>query len=107
MKKWSYAIATDAIVFGCFYLWLSQGFAPAKSFLTFILWTFACIWIVGGLLVKEIKVGRPSPAYRLYTHATSAIQIGLCVWAGWVPLAIALFIGWMLIHATAKEKEEA
>ncbi|HEX8894439.1 MAG TPA: hypothetical protein VF783_14005 [Terriglobales bacterium] len=107
MKRWAYAIATDAVIFGCFYLWLDRGFAPAKSFLVFIMWGLAIILIIAGLSMKEVKTKRSSAAYGFYTHLTMAAQIGLCVWSGWVALAIAQFFAWMLVFATVKETKEA
>lgn len=107
MKKWAYAIATDAVIFGSFYLWLAQGLDPARKFLSFILWAFAVIWVVGGLFLKDVKVPKTSGAYGFYSHLTTAGQITLCVWSGWVSLAITAFIGWALVNATVKESKEA
>jgi thiosulfate reductase cytochrome b subunit len=106
MSKWAYALATDALVFGCFYLWQVEHLEAAHRFLTFILWTFAVLYLVAGLFGKEMKAKR-SGLYIAVSHITSMAVIGLMVWTGMVALPIAYFLGWIFVNGKIKDGKEA
>jgi hypothetical protein len=99
MSKWIYGISTDAVIFGSFYLWKAEHIDSARSFLAFILWGMAVLIVIAALWGRIEKATRPRSMLRhAYSHASTAILIGLMVWAGMTACAITFFIGWVLIQ---------
>lgn len=107
MKKWSYALSIDALVFGCFYLWQVKGIPAAHSFLAFLLWANAVLFVIAGVFMSEVKRGKRPGIFHVYAHVTTVATIGLMVWTNMTALAITFFIGWLLIQGKIKDKPEA
>jgi hypothetical protein len=105
MSKWIYALSTDAVVFGCFYLWKVEHIDAARAFLTFILWTFAILILLVAFVVGK-EASRRSMAFHAYTHASTALTVGLMVWSGMTACAITFFIGWVLVQPKIKVSKE-
>lgn len=97
INRWLYAITTDALVFGCFYLWQIEHVAAAKSFLNFILWTFAILMLIAGFVADKEKKRRGF-VFSFYVNVSHIALIGLMVWSGMVAVAITYFIGWLLVQ---------
>jgi len=106
VKKWAYALSTDALLFGCFYLWQFQHIEAARSFLVFVFWTFAVLMMFAGLFVPVVRRSKQSGIYTLYAHMTTVATIGLMVWTNMVAVAITFFIGWILVQGKIKETPE-
>jgi hypothetical protein len=110
MNKWLYAFATDALIYGCFYAWQFMGIPQAKTFLTFVLWTFALLLLMCGFFgdTKSFKTKkRQAGIYRAYACVSTVLVIGLSIYTGMVALAITYFIGWVFCHTKISAAAEA
>lgn len=107
MRKWAFALSTDALIFGHFYLWKIQGIEGARSFLAFILWFTASLMVIAALF-GDFKVRRRNPVtlYTFYAYGTSMATIGLAVYTGMVAMAITYFIGWVICQSRIPSEKE-
>jgi hypothetical protein len=106
MSKWIYAVSTDAVVFGCFYLWKVENIGAARSFLQFVMWTFALLLLLAAF-VAEKEMRRRSMAFHAYTHFSTALTVGLMVWSGMTACAITFFIAWLLVQPKIRVTKES
>lgn len=98
MSKWIYALSTDAIIFGCFYLWQVHHIGSAKAFVTFFMWTFAVLlWI--GVFASESEGRQRVTFFTVFAFASTAATICLMVWSGMTACAITYFLAWLFAQA--------
>jgi hypothetical protein len=110
MNKWIYAFATDTLIFGCFYAWQLAGIPQARTFLMFVLWTFALLLLLVGLFAdtKAFQTKRrQGMIFRAYACASTVLVIGLSIYTGMVALAIVYFIGWVFCQTKINSAAEA
>jgi predicted permease len=110
VNKWIYSFATDGLIFGCFYAWQFMGIPQAKTFLTFVLWTFALLLLICGFFgdTKAFKTKkRQGVIFRAYTCVSTVSVIGLSIYTGMVALAIAYFIGWVFCQTKINAAAES
>ena len=98
MSKWINGLATDVVIFGCFYLWRVENIEAARSFITFVMWALGVLlWI--GVLFGKSGVRRRITLYTVYAFSSTAAAICLMVWSGMTACAITYFLAWVFAQA--------
>ena len=106
MRRFIFNLASDAVIFGCFYLWQVMHIEAAHSFLKFVLWTFAALLVIGVFYAKPGGKQRAT-LYAVVGYASTAAQVGLMVWTGMTALAVTYFIAWVLVLSQITQTEKA
>jgi hypothetical protein len=106
MNKLVFNLASDAVIFVCFYLWRVQHIDAAREFLTIVLWMTACILVIGVFVAKKVNIPKYTALPAIYAYAITAAEIGLMVWSGMTALAAITFIAWVLIRVQINADKE-
>ena len=106
MRRFSFNLVSDAVIFGCFYLWQVQHVEAAHAFLQFVLWTFAILLVIGVFAAKPSKNKLRFTIKSAIGYVITGTHIGLMVWTGMTALAVTYFLAWVLILSQLTQTTE-
>lgn len=111
LRYWLFAIVTDAILAGLFYVGKVDGVSQAIDVAVFWLWVVSILKLIIAFVVKKETVDKmPRPAGFDYYHATTEVlTISALVWFGFFWLAAVYLIAvifWESAIASARKENE-
>jgi hypothetical protein len=107
MRRFAFNVVSDTVIFGCFYLWQIQHIEAAHAFLSFVLWTFAVLLVIGVFAAKPSAKPLRFSMTASTGYVITGVQIGLMVWTGMTALAVTYFLAWVLILSQTTQTKEA